>query len=154
MPPAGLEPAALCLASSIRLSLTARQSWGCWLDYILDVAVPTRIVSEEPARRQTAIGFLRITQSSRFVTWTTDDRSTRGSQGVPAYRVVHSMGSRSLPHQGSNKADALSTELQGLISTGWHVNTSKSDVNRTLFALTAKKRDRPGRAISLVKDYS
>src|SRR5689334_11588071 len=48
MPPAGLEPAALCLASSIRLSLTARQSWGCWLDYILDITVPTRIVSEDP----------------------------------------------------------------------------------------------------------
>ena len=48
VPPAGLEPAALCLASSIRLSLTARQSWGCWLDYILDVSVPTRIVSEDP----------------------------------------------------------------------------------------------------------
>jgi len=48
VPPAGLEPAALCLASSIRLSLTARQSWGCWLDYILDVAVPTRLVSEDP----------------------------------------------------------------------------------------------------------
>ena len=48
MPPAGLEPAALCLASSIRLSLTARQSWGCWLDYILDISVPTRIVSEDP----------------------------------------------------------------------------------------------------------
>src|SRR5678816_84379 len=51
MPPAGLEPAALCLASSIRLSLTARQSWGCWLDYILDVSVPTRIVSEDPRRK-------------------------------------------------------------------------------------------------------
>ena len=51
LPPAGLEPAALCLASSIRLSLTARQSWGCWLDYILDVSVPTRIVSEDPLAR-------------------------------------------------------------------------------------------------------
>src|SRR5689334_13524084 len=51
MPPAGLEPAALCLASSIRLSLTARQSWGCWLDYILDITVPTRIVSEDPRRQ-------------------------------------------------------------------------------------------------------
>src|SRR5678816_1232647 len=51
MPPAGLEPAALCLASSIRLSLTARQSWGCWLDYILDITVPTRIVSEDPRAR-------------------------------------------------------------------------------------------------------
>src|SRR3954447_6064016 len=69
MPPAGLEPAALCLASSIRLSLTARQSWGCWLDYILDVSVPTRIVSEDPSPQSRA-GFLRITQSSRLVTWT------------------------------------------------------------------------------------
>jgi len=49
VPPAGLEPAALCLASSIRLSLTALQNRGCWLDYILDVAVPTRIVSEDPS---------------------------------------------------------------------------------------------------------
>jgi hypothetical protein len=48
MPPAGLEPAALCLASSIRLSLTARFIRVCWLDYILDIAVPARIVSEEP----------------------------------------------------------------------------------------------------------
>ena len=62
MPPAGLEPAALCLASSIRLSLTARQSWGCWLDYILDITVPTRLVSEDPYFDET--GFLRITQSS------------------------------------------------------------------------------------------
>ena len=52
VPPAGLEPAALCLASSIRLSLTARQSWGCWLDYILDITVPTRIVSEDPRSRR------------------------------------------------------------------------------------------------------
>src|SRR6185436_752638 len=92
MPPAGLEPSALCLASSIRLSLTARQSWGCWLDYILDITVPTRIVSEDP-RRQLRTGFLRITQSSRLFTWITEVRGTRGSQGVPAYRVVHSMGS-------------------------------------------------------------
>jgi hypothetical protein len=91
VPPAGLEPAALCLASSIRLSLTARQSWGCWLDYILDITVPTRIVSEDP--RAVCTGFLRITQSSRVVTWTSDGTSTGGSQGVPAYRVVHSMGS-------------------------------------------------------------
>jgi len=74
VPPAGLEPAALCLASSIRLSLTARQSWGCWLDYILDVSVPTRIVSEDPFavnRSKSAThdkGFLRITQSSRLFT--------------------------------------------------------------------------------------
>ncbi len=48
MPLAGLEPAALCLASSIRLSLTARFAQVCWLDYILDITVPARIVSEEP----------------------------------------------------------------------------------------------------------
>src|ERR1051326_8534803 len=112
VPPAGLEPAALCLASSIRLSLTARQSWGCWLDYILDVSVPTRIVSEDPFAL-TSKSFLRITQSSRIFTSTQEPlRSTGGSQGVPAYRVVHSMGSN-IPHQGSNKADALSAELQG-----------------------------------------
>ena len=98
VPPAGLEPAALCLASSIRLSLTARQSWGCWLDYILDISVPTRLVSEDPYH-EVEIGFLRITQSSWVVTWTTIDRSTGGSKGVPAYRVVHSMGScTALPH--------------------------------------------------------
>jgi len=51
MPPAGLEPAALCLASSIRLSLTARSTRVCWLDYILDITVPARIVSEDPFRR-------------------------------------------------------------------------------------------------------
>ena len=45
---AGLEPAALCLASSIRLSLTACSKQVCWLDYILDIPVPARIVSEEP----------------------------------------------------------------------------------------------------------
>jgi hypothetical protein len=90
VPPAGLEPAALCLASSIRLSLTARQSWGCWLDYILDVSVPTRIVSEDPF--ETCEGFLRITQSSWIFT-SSEARSTGGSQGVPAYRVVHLMGS-------------------------------------------------------------
>ena len=69
MPPAGLEPAALCLASSIRLSLTARRRLRvCWLDYILDIAVPTRIVSEESSSPVLATGFLRITQSSWIVT--------------------------------------------------------------------------------------
>ena len=92
LPPAGLEPAALCLASSIRLSLTARKNWGCWLDYILDITVPTRIVSEDPIANLRA-GFLRITQSSRIVT-SLMRSSTRGSQGVPAYRVVHLMGSK------------------------------------------------------------
>src|ERR1051326_1485680 len=102
VPPAGLEPAALCLASSIRLSLTARQSWGCWLDYILDIAVPTRIVSEDPVDK-CCNGFLRITQSSRLFTRTREVHSTGGSQGVPAYRVVHSMGSDRIPHRSEER---------------------------------------------------
>jgi hypothetical protein len=40
----------------------------CWLDYILDIAVPTRIVSEEPQFANRALGFLRITQSSWIFT--------------------------------------------------------------------------------------
>ena len=40
----------------------------CWLDYILDIAVPTRIVSEESSSPVLATGFLRITQSSWIVT--------------------------------------------------------------------------------------
>jgi len=96
VPPAGLEPAALCLASSIRLSLTARQSWGCWLDYILDITVPTRLVSEDPRHKQVSCGL----PNPRGLLLGPDDRSTWGSQGVPAYRVVHSMGSqyRTIPH--------------------------------------------------------
>ena len=68
----------------------------CWLDYILDIAVPARIVSEEPARVASSCeGFLRITQSSRIVTQVS--LSTRGSQGVPAYGAVHLMSSQSNP---------------------------------------------------------
>ena len=93
MPPAGLEPAALCLASSIRLSLTARQSWGCWLDYILDVSVPTRIVSEDPFRQNRRKGFLRITQSSRVFTSQLDRTDQRGE--VPE-------ALRASPHTGSS----------------------------------------------------
>src|SRR5215217_6472117 len=93
VPPAGLEPAALCLASSIRLSLTARQSWGCWLDYILDIAVPTRIVSEDPHQNRDRFPADYPILTGCYLDHT--DQSTRGSKGVPAYRVVHSMGSRS-----------------------------------------------------------
>src|SRR5689334_11740276 len=88
MPPAGLEPAALCLASSIRLSLTARQSWGCWLDYILDITVPTRIVSEDPRSHCAQVSCGLPNPHGLLL-----GSSTGGSQGVPAYRVVHSMGS-------------------------------------------------------------
>ena len=96
MPPAGLEPAALCLASSIRLSLTARQSWGCWLDYILDITVPTRIVSEDPCANELLQVSCGLPNPHGLLLEAGIDSSTGGSQGVPAYRVVHSMGSR--PH--------------------------------------------------------
>src|SRR5690349_6683950 len=117
MPPAGLEPAALCLASSIRLSLTARQSWGCWLDYILDVSVPTRIVSEDPSL-QIASRFpadYPILTACYLDHWIEVPEALRASphtgsstQWVPTALI---------PHQGSNKADALSAELQGHIQS-------------------------------------
>ena len=130
MPPAGLEPAALCLASSIRLSLTARQSWGCWLDYILDVSVPTRIVSEDPLPPSRA-GFLRITQSSRLVTWTSEIEVPEALRASPhTGSSTQWVPTALIPHQGSNKADALSAELQGHIQISSHVSTSKTDVNR------------------------
>src|SRR4051794_23051475 len=116
MPPAGLEPAALCLASSIRLSLTARQSWGCWLDYILDVSVPTRIVSEDPLaafERRFPADYpiladcyldheIKVPEALRA-----SPHTGSSTQWVPTALI---------PHQGSNKADALSAELQGHIS--------------------------------------
>src|ERR1051326_7843358 len=93
VPPAGLEPAALCLASSIRLSLTARQSWGCWLDYILDVSVLTRIVSEDPFAL-TSKSFLRITEDSRILTSTQERlRTNLVSEGDPAYRKFRRISS-------------------------------------------------------------
>ena len=96
MPPAGLEPAALCLASSIRLSLTARLR-VCWLDYILDITVPARIVSEEPdpifSDRD------RFPADYPILLDFYSNSSTRGSKGVPAYGAVHLMSSaRLLPH--------------------------------------------------------
>jgi hypothetical protein len=91
MPPAGLEPAALCLASSIRLSLTAH-SRVCWLDYILDITVPARIVSEEPLHVVSDLGKVSCGLPNphglllKYL-------STRGSKGVPAYGAVHSVSS-------------------------------------------------------------
>ena len=112
MPPAGLEPAALCLASSIRLSLTARQSWGCWLDYILDVSVPTRIVSEDPSPNVS-----RFPADYPILTdfyYDLIEAQYRRLSGRPRIQGRPLNGFRSLvPHQGSNKADALSAELQG-----------------------------------------
>src|SRR5215216_2099440 len=109
VPPAGLEPAALCLASSIRLSLTARQSWGCWLDYILDVAVPTRIVSEDPfinacsslARRKVSCG---LPNPHRFLL-RIERAKYRRLSGRPRIQGRPLNGFQNFPHQGSNKAD-------------------------------------------------
>jgi len=96
MPPAGLEPAALCLASSIRLSLTARsQDSGLLAGLYLGHRSPDPYSLWGVQYAKQATGFLRITQSSWIVT---HDVSTRGSKGVPAYRVVHSMSSKNFPH--------------------------------------------------------
>ena len=111
VPPAGLEPAALCLASSIRLSLTARQSWGCWLDYILDVSVPTRIVSEDPRFMNRFPADYPILEDFYL------DRKIEVPEALRAFPHTGSSTQwvldTAIPHQGSNKADALSAELQG-----------------------------------------
>jgi hypothetical protein len=132
VPPAGLEPAALCLASSIRLSLTARQSWGCWLDYILDLAVPTRIVSEDPfVNAACEEGFLRITQSSRIFTSIVTSEVPEALRASPHTGSSTQWVPRRFPHQGSNKADALSAELQGHQFNGVGMLTLTMDlVNR------------------------
>src|SRR5205807_10219148 len=94
LPPAGLEPAALCLASSIRISLTARKR-VCWPDYILDIPVPTRIVSEEPMLTRITMVSCGLPNPAGLLL---HHRSTGGSKGVPAYGVVHLMSSHfSLP---------------------------------------------------------
>src|SRR5215218_4479213 len=127
VPPAGLEPAALCLASSIRLSLTARQSWGCWLDYILDVSVPTRIVSEDPPAKS-HVGFLRITQSSRVVTWTTRSKYRRLS-GRPRIQGRPLNGFRpQFPIKAPTRQMLYPLSYRGTIKSQ-HVSTSKTYVN-------------------------
>jgi len=115
MPPAGLEPAALCLASSIRLSLTARQSWGCWLDYILDVAVPTRIVSEEPTRKHVAMVSCGLPNPHGLLLGPAMIEVPEALRASPHTGSSTQWVPDRIPHQGSNKADALSTELQGHI---------------------------------------
>ena len=157
VPPAGLEPAALCLASSIRLSLTARQTWGCWLDYILDIAVPTRLVSEDPCFIET--GFLRITQSSRVVTWTSLDQvpealrasphTGSSTQWVPVPHFPIKAPTRQmlypLSYRGTFKSSGMlarqrpmSTEMPWACPVG---------VSRSL----SNKKRSPARAISLVE---
>jgi hypothetical protein len=96
---AGLEPAALCLASSIRFSPTACFAQVCWLDYILDITVPARIVSEEPLpkvvhSRKVSCGLPNPPGLLLDLT------STGGSKGVPAYGAVHLMSSslKTIPH--------------------------------------------------------
>jgi len=141
VPPAGLEPAALCLASSIRLSLTARQSWGCWLDYILDVSVPTRIVSEDPSQIRFEVscglpnprGFLlRLDRGAVPEALRASPHTGSSTQWVP----------RRVPHQGSNKADALSAELQGHQFNGSaHVN-ARNWSGQPELSLTKKGRAR------------
>ena len=143
MPPAGLEPAALCLASSIRLSLTARQSWGCWLDYILDITVPTRIVSEDPVDKY-ANGFLRITQSFWIFTRRVPE-ALRASPHMGPSTLVSSV-----PHQGSNKADALSAELRGHMLEA--AMLAVNDRHGQLRKIRTKERDRRGGDLLFLPD--
>lgn len=126
VPPAGLEPAALCLASSIRLSLTARQSWGCWLDYILDVSVPTRIVSEDPP--PTASRFPADYPILAGFYYDLSRRSTGGSQGVPAYRVVHLMGSQLFPIKAPTRQMLYPLSYRGINSMAARMLTPVVDL--------------------------
>jgi hypothetical protein len=130
MPPAGLEPAALCLASSIRLSLTARQSWGCWLDYILDITVPTRIVSEDPwsqKREQVSCGLpnphglllgptiVQVPEALRA-----SPHTGSSTQWVPT----------AFPIKAPTRQMLYPLSYRGTFQKLWHVSTSKNEVKR------------------------
>ena len=58
----------------------------------MDIAVPTRIVSEEPGIVPNSIRF-PADYPILMDFYIGPTPSTRGSQGVPAYRVVHLMSS-------------------------------------------------------------
>lgn len=143
MPPAGLEPAALCLASSIRLSLTARQSWGCWLDYILDITVPTRIVSEDPCGTNSQqvscglpnpLGLLldhRIDQVPEALRASPHTGSS--TQWVPSV----------FPIKAPTRQMLYPLSYRGTFQNTRHVSKSKSSVNRTRSTSDKQKRDRP-----------
>ena len=97
---AGLEPAALCLASSIGLSPTACVVQVCWLDYILDITVPARIVSEEPLPKLVNLSKVSCGLPNPPGLLLESEPSTGGSKGVPAYGAVHLMSSslKTIPH--------------------------------------------------------
>jgi len=117
VPPAGLEPAALCLASSIRLSLTARCTSGLLAGLYLGRLSPDPYSLWGSPRKFSSKGFLRITQSSRIFTSKAEAvRSTGGSQGVPAYRVVHSMGSRTFPIKAPTRQMLYPLSYRGVYS--------------------------------------
>jgi|GEM_PF-5869417 len=132
MPPAGLEPAALCLASSIRLSLTARQSWGCWLDYILDITVPTRIVSEDPRgdedRRQVSCG---LPNPLGFLLDHRIDRVPEALRASPHTGSSTQWVPTAFPIKAPTRQMLYPLSYRGKFKQiVWHVNTSKTDVNR------------------------
>src|SRR6185503_441143 len=147
MPPAGLEPAALCLASSIRLSLTARQSWGCWLDYILDITVPTRIVSEDPCNKNSQqvscglpnpLGLLldhRIDQVPEALRASPHTGSS--TQWVPI----------AFPIKAPTRQMLYPLSYRGTIKRR-HVSKSKNSVNRTRSSQQANKKRSPWWATS------
>src|SRR5437016_13489279 len=60
----------------------------CWLDYILDIAVPARIVSEEPLP---LLIMGKVSCGLPNPPGLLLESSTGGSKGVPAYGAVHLM---------------------------------------------------------------
>src|SRR6185369_15105112 len=146
VPPAGLEPAALCLASSIRLSLTARQSWGCWLDYILDITVPTRIVSEDPCNK-TRSRFPADYPILSDYYWTTESIKYRRLSGRPRIQGRPLNGFRPhFPIKAPTRQMLYPLSYRGTIKRR-HVSKSKNSVNRTRSSFQTNKsqtkRDRP-----------
>ena len=138
MPPAGLEPAALCLASSIRLSLTARQSWGCWLDYILDITVPTRIVSEDPNDR---VGHWFPADYPILEAFYLDQRGLwyRRLSGRPRIQGRPLNGFRPhFPIKAPTRQMLYPLSYRGTFKKQWHVSTSKSDVKRDATGLSVE----------------
>ena len=63
----GIEPSTLGLLTT--LAFTSIHVWICSLDYIINLAVVRRVVSEEPLRfdKLKPKGFLRIAQSWRLL---------------------------------------------------------------------------------------
>ena len=132
MPPAGLEPAALCLASSIRLSLTARQSWGCWLDYILDITVPTRIVSEDPSSQTREKVSCGLPNPHGLLLGSFSDQVPEALRASPHTGSSTQWVPTAFPIKAPTRQMLYPLSYRGTFNQiVRHVNTSKTDVNRS-----------------------